>query len=262
MNQDQVRTRLRELDTEAADFSVIFSGKKSKKVDGLYKPESMEIIIHNKNFSDDNGIMHTAIHEFAHHLHFTRSAAPVSSRSHTREFWNTLHRLLYLAEEKKIYVNIFEKDARFVALAKQIRGRLLSENGSIMKELGRLLQEAHELCVELHASFDDFVDRVLGVHRREARTLMKVSSMDVNPSIGYENMKTLVKIEDPGVRKLAEKSFLEGGSPDMVMSEFISKKQPPTRLEFLAAEKKRLESSLANILSRISRIEKEMAELK
>ena len=48
MNQDQLKTKLDEY-TENKDFTVIFSGKTSKKVDGLYHPEKQEIIIHNKN---------------------------------------------------------------------------------------------------------------------------------------------------------------------------------------------------------------------
>ena len=86
MNQDQVKSLLLRLDRDAEEFSVTFSGKKSKKVDGLYKPDGREIIIHNENFANDNALIYTAIHEFAHHLHFTGSAAPTSCRAHTEPF--------------------------------------------------------------------------------------------------------------------------------------------------------------------------------
>ena len=76
MNQQQVVERLLELDNDVEDFIVTFTGKKSKKVDGLYKPGNKEIILHNKNFSDDNSLIYTAIHEFAHHIQFTRSSSP------------------------------------------------------------------------------------------------------------------------------------------------------------------------------------------
>ena len=46
MNQTQVKELLLQLKEDVEEFSVIFSGKKSKKVDGLYKPDSREIIIH------------------------------------------------------------------------------------------------------------------------------------------------------------------------------------------------------------------------
>jgi hypothetical protein len=65
MNQDQVKAKLLAIEDAPLEFSLIYSGKKSNKVNGLYKPESREIIIHNRNFSDDNLLLYTAIHEYA-----------------------------------------------------------------------------------------------------------------------------------------------------------------------------------------------------
>jgi len=62
MNQDQVKELLLTLDKNVPDFSVIFSGKMSGKVDGLYYPDRREIIIHNKNFEEDGQLIYTAIH--------------------------------------------------------------------------------------------------------------------------------------------------------------------------------------------------------
>jgi Zn-dependent peptidase ImmA (M78 family) len=66
MNQDQVKEKLLKLHDCTEDFIVIFSGKKSKKVNGLYKPDKREIIIHNRNLDNDNLLLYTAIHELAH----------------------------------------------------------------------------------------------------------------------------------------------------------------------------------------------------
>ena len=49
MNQDQVKQKLLQLEKVDVDFTVTFSGKRSRKVDGLYYPDRMEMIIHNKN---------------------------------------------------------------------------------------------------------------------------------------------------------------------------------------------------------------------
>ena len=65
MNQDQVKEKLLQIDSEVVDFSVIFSGKNSKKVDGLYHPEKQEIVIHNKNFSDDNMVRALSVFEWS-----------------------------------------------------------------------------------------------------------------------------------------------------------------------------------------------------
>src|SRR4030042_5347219 len=200
MNQDQVKEKLIRLEPDVEDFTVTFSGKTSKKVDGLNKPESREIIIHNKNHEDDNILMYTAIHEYAHHIQFCRSATVVTSRSHTTVFLDIMHRLLFKAEEMGIYVNIFEKDPELVELAGRIRDNYLDANAVLMKNFGEILTEAQKLCMKKHASFDDFMDRVLKLPRATARTLIKIYGADIDPRIGYENMKTVASIRDDDIR--------------------------------------------------------------
>src|SRR5208337_4820417 len=133
MNNDQIKATLQALQSTEQDFTVILSGKKSRKVHGLYKPDSREIIIHNRNFTNDNELMYTAIHEYAHHLHFTSSAAPLSVRTHTTAFWNLLHTLLFEAEAKGIYTNPFESIEEFRALTREIKSRFLEGSGTLMK---------------------------------------------------------------------------------------------------------------------------------
>jgi hypothetical protein len=262
MNQDQVKDKLLQLDRNAEEFAVIFSGKASKKVDGLYYPDRREIIIHNKNFNDDSQLIYTAIHEFAHHLHFTRSALPVSSRAHTNRFWDIFHKLLFQAEEKKIYVNIFKKDRRFVDLTKKIRSSYLLENASLMKELGSLLAQADALCKEHNASFDDYVDRELLLHRTTAKMLMKIHSMDISPMIGYENMKTVACIKDESARARAQEAFESGMTPDMVKAEYASRNRSDETLAVLLDERDRIERSIGSLTKKLAAIERKINELK
>jgi hypothetical protein len=262
MNQDQVKDKLLQLDSRAADFAVIFSGKASIKVDGLYYPDRKEIIIHNKNFTDESQLIYTAIHEFAHHLHHTRSALPVSSRAHTNKFWDIFHKLLFLAEEKKIYLNIFKKDKRFMELTKKIRSNYLLENAGLMKELGSLLGQAEALCREHNASFDDYVDRELLLHRTTARMLMKIHSMDISPTIGYENMKTVACIRDDSARAQAEEAFANGMTPDMVKAEYASRNKSDETLTVLLEERDRVERSIDNLSKKLAKIERKINELK
>ena len=121
MNQDQLKEQLLILESQVDHFSVIFSGKSSKKVDGLYHPEKREIIIHNKNMTTDSEILYTGIHEFAHHIHFSRSAVPVSNRSHTGAFWDIFHTLLLKAEELGMYNSPFETLEEFLNLTEKIK---------------------------------------------------------------------------------------------------------------------------------------------
>ncbi|MCU0822693.1 MAG: hypothetical protein MUC95_09525 [Spirochaetes bacterium] len=262
MNQEQVKKKLLQLDREVEHFEVVFSGKESKKVDGLYKTDSREIIIHNHNHKDDNSLMYTAIHEFAHHIQFTRSPVPISSRCHTNKFWSIFHNLLFRAEEKGIFVNIFSRDQRFIALTNKIKDKFLIKNGHLMKEFGRLLQEASKLCLENHVSFDDYVDRELGLHRTTAKTIMRVSASNVNPEIGFENMKTVASIRNDDNRKLAEEAFMEGKSPDMVRAEFTSRKKPDDALEYLIGEKNRIEKSIDKLTVMLARIERKIEDMR
>lgn len=262
MNQDQVKELLLKLDSRVEDFTVILSGKKSNKVDGLYYPERKEIIIHNHNFTEDSPLIYTAIHEFAHHLHHTRSTVPISTRAHNSKFWEILHKLLFDAEEKGLYSNIFKKDSRFLELTHKIREKYLAANGTLMKELGQLLMKAHELCEEHGACFDDYVDRELLLHRTAARTLMKVHSYGIRPEIGYENMKTVAAIKDESFRSKAEEAFAEGKTPDMVRTEFGVRNRSGSGLDTLMHERDRIERSIDTLTRKLAKIERQINELK
>ena len=260
VSNDQIKKILLSLRKTGHDFSVILSGKKSSKVHGLYKPDSREIIIHNKNFKNDNELMYTAIHEYAHHIQFTSSAAPVSARTHTTAFWNLLHTLLFEAEAKGIYTNPFEYIDEFRVLTRRIREKFLSESGSLMKELGKLLIEAHALCEKHGSSFPDYLDRVLALPRTSAQVIMKAHTFDLDPAIGFENMRSLVSIRDETVRDRAQKELRDGHSPDMVKAAHISPKAPRSRKEALQEERTRIEKSIERLKKRLKEIEKRIAE--
>ncbi len=259
MNQAQVTEKLLALNPKAPPFSVVFTGKKSKRVDGLYKPESREILIHNKNMSDDDAIMYTAIHEFAHHVHFSTSTVPISSRSHTNAFWNIFHELLGSAEEAGICVNRFDSLQEFRELTRRIRTEFLSADGRLMRDFGKTLIEAMELCRQHGLSFEDYVDRTLGVHRNTAKAIMRVYAEDVPPEYGFDNMKLLAAIKDPAERKHAQSAFDRGLSPDMIRARFITTSAgsdpEPDPLAVLTREKERIEHTIETLNSKLRNIE-------
>ncbi len=263
MNEDHVKSKLIEIEEPADDFIVTFSGKMSKKVDGLYYPDKKEILIHNRNFIENNQLIYTAIHEYAHHIQFSKATAPVSTRAHTVDFWDIFHRLLFTAEEKGIYNNVFDTIPDFQELTEKLRRDYLSRNGELMKEFGRLLLEAQELCRRHHASFEDYVDRILRLHRSEAKTIIKTFTLDIKPEMGYENMKTVAKIKDEGVRAGVETAFIENFyTPDMVKAELSRKENFDSRLSFLEAERDRLEQSLEKLTVRLAKIERDIDSIK
>jgi hypothetical protein len=257
VNQDQVKQQLLQLEEEIEDFSLIFSGKSSKKANGVYYPDTREIIIHNRNFKDDNALIYTAIHEFAHHVHFTRSSVPIGSKAHTMEFRRQLHELLERAEEKGIYRNVFQTSPDFQALTYRIRRDFLSPNGQLMKDFGSVLMEAEELCQQHNARFEDYVERVLSMDYRVARTLMKMHTLDVNPQIGYENMRTVANISNPDTRQQAEEAFAEGKSPDYVKTMVKGDKQQEQEdpQKELMKEKRRIERTINSLQEKLREIE-------
>jgi len=253
MNQDQLADKLREL-ADVPPFTLLFSGKKSKKVDGLYKPDTQEILIHNKNMSGDTDLMYTAIHEFAHHIVSCQTGnLTLSNRCHTAKFWAVFHDLLRKAEEKGIYNNPFKTDDEFINLTREIKENFLVKNGTIMKELASILNRIRIKCIEKHLSFEDYIDRELGMEKTTANTLLRIEKYDVTPEIGFDRMKTVANMKDGDKRENAVKAFLEGESSDSVKTKIVReesidaesvKKNP---VEHLEMEREKLERTIVNL---------------
>ena len=68
MENEKIKEMLLQIHESNLDFSVVQSGKESKRVNGLYKPDTHEIILHNKNFKTDEQLVYTAVHEYTHHI--------------------------------------------------------------------------------------------------------------------------------------------------------------------------------------------------
>jgi hypothetical protein len=257
MNQDQVKVKLLAVEDAPLDFSLIFSGKQSRKVNGLYKPESREIIIHNRNFTDDNLLLYTALHEYAHHLHACRRGGKLSSRAHSAEFWAIFHGLLELAEKKKIYRDVFANSTELTELAGFIRKNYLEENGSLVKEMGKHLLRAHELCTAAGARFEDYVDRLLCIPRVAADMAIKMYQYDLDPRVGADNMRFLAGIRNDDDRINAEQALVKGKSPDMVRSGLRDKGEEDPQLR-LGKEKQRLERTIASLNRRLEEVNREL----
>jgi hypothetical protein len=258
MNQDQVKAKLLAIEEAPLEFSLIFSGKQSRKVNGLYKPDSREIIIHNKNFTDDNLLLYTAIHEYAHHLHACRRGGSLSSRAHSTEFWAIFHGLLELAEQKNMYRDVFADSPELMELAEFIKRKYLLENGGLVKEMGKHLLRAHELCAAAGARFEDYVDRVLRIPRVAADMAVKMYQYDLDPQVGADNMRFLAGIRNDDERARAEQALVTGKSPDTVRSGIRGRggeEEPQLRL---SKEKERLERTIESLRRRLAEVNREL----
>ncbi|MGP1602780.1 hypothetical protein [Treponema sp.] len=268
MNCERVKNILLSIENTDLDFEMIFSGKESKKVNGLYKPETREIILHNKNFKTDNQLVYTAIHEYTHHLmneiHLRENAGlkpPQYARSHTNAFWAKFHSLLEIAEKKGLYVIGLENSPELAELTENIRKNYLEKNGILMQEFGKLLARAHELCIEANIRYEDYIDRCLKLPRQAARSIVSVSASDINPAVGFENMKMLASVRAPEKRKEAQ-GLLEGGqSPDSVRARMKKKADDVDVKTRLEKEKARLEKTIGVLTSRLEMVEESLASL-
>jgi hypothetical protein len=261
VSNDQIKALLLKLRKTEQDFTVIMSGKKSRKVHGLYKPATREIIIHNRNFKNDNEMMYTAIHEYAHHIQFTTASTPISVRTHTTAFWNLLHTLLFEAEAKGIYRNPFDSIDEFTALTRKIKEKCLAGSGTLMKELGALLVEAHTLCEKHGTSYPDYLDRVLGLPRASANVIIRTHTLDLDPQVGFENMRTIAGIRDDTARGNAQQELIAGHSPDMVKVKYGTRTPPRDPRTALQEERERIEKNIERLRRQLKEIEKRLADL-
>ncbi len=260
MNQERVRAILLDTAEAETDFTVIFSGKESAVANGLYKPQTREIILHNRNFDSDDQLIYTALHEYAHHLHCERKGFVVSGRAHTNEFWGIFHELLVTAEAKGHYRNIFDTEPAFVELTRRIKESCIAENGRLMLEFGRLMIEAQALCERYTMRFEDYVDRALGVPRTTATAASRAAVYAVDPSIGWDGLKLAAGIRDPEERAEAVAALKGGASPASIRARFSADKPPENKAERLLKEKARIEKNIRILEEKLAEVEKRLAE--
>ena len=243
------------------EFSVIFSGKKSSVVNGLYKPATREIILHNRNFDDDLQLVYTALHEYAHHLHSERSGFIHTGRAHSNEFWSIFHELLEKAEALGHYRNVFEDSKEFTVLTEKIKSACVAENGRVMLEFGRLMIEAEKLCRSNKVRFEDYVDRVLGLPRITATSAMKAASYQVPAELGWDAMKLVSGLKDPEKRHAAQEAFRAGKSPETVKALVRAVRPETDPAERLEQEKARIERTIARLQDRLEQVDKELRSM-
>ncbi|GAB6276277.1 MAG: hypothetical protein SAMD01599839_08170 [Rectinema sp.] len=205
MNQDAVKAKLLSLEIPCEDFMVIFSGKNSKKVNGIYKPGTKTIVIHNKNFQNSNALMYTALHEFAHHIAYTRQLVR-GHTAHTTVFWAIFHSLISVAIEKKIYEDPYLSDGELKAKRKEILD-ILREQDELNKKLSISLAEMEKLSAKQSARFEDFLDRHARMPRKQAVNLIKAKlefDLDDISSTGSPSLIDVVVSQDDDVAKAAD----------------------------------------------------------
>ena len=270
MNNERIKEILLDISPCEIDFTVIQTGKESKRVNGFYKPDTHEIFLHNLNFKSDNMLIYTAVHEYTHHLCTIEKQENDPSygkacKVHTQEFWAKFGELIAIAEQKGYYSIGWESNEELKALTQDIKENYLAKNGQLMQEFGKKLARAFDLCQEADIRYEDYIDRVLCLPRGAAKDIRKVGAVEVNPAIGFENMKVVASVKKKDARAEVEQEFLSGGKSPSSVREMMKQKSaqangsdPKTKLE---KEKSRLEKTIAQLTQRLEYVEESLANM-
>lgn len=270
MTNERIKEILLDVAPSEIDFVVIQTGKESKRVNGFYKPDTHEIYLHNLNFKSDNMLIYTAVHEYTHHLVTIEKQENDPSygkacKVHTQEFWAKFGDLLKIAEEKGYYSIGWENNAELKSLTEDIKTNYLAKNGELMKEFGKKLARAMELCKEADIRYEDYIDRVLCLPRNSEKDIRKVGAVEINPAIGFDNMKVVASVKKRDDRAEIEQQFVDGGKSPASVREMMKQKaaesrqsDPKSKLE---KEKSRLEKTIAQLTQRLEYVEESLASL-
>lgn len=268
MDNEHIKQLLLQIEDTRLDFTVTMTGKESARVNGLYKPDTREILLHNKNFKSDMQLIYTAIHEYAHHLlneeqlTATGGQLPMKgSKVHTAAFWSRFHGLLEKAEQLGIYKLNLDDYPELKTLTERIRTDYVEANGKLMQEFGKLLVKAHALCDEAHIRYEDYLDRILCLPRTTARDITKVGVVPVNPALGFDTMKKVAALKKTDERTSAEQQILAGKTPDTVrelMKRKATQEDPRERLE---KERTRLTKTIEALQQRLHFVEESLEHL-
>ena len=237
------------------DFTVVMTGKEIKRVNGLYKPHTHEILLHNKNFKSDNALMYTAIHEFTHHV-LTTEKGVKTNKSHSGIFWSCFYDFIDTAIKSGIYSRERSEATRqLIEEAKQLQKELVEAQ----KKLGNLLQKIEESCKENGERHEDVFESDLQISRNKAKELMSMAI--VNTDFSDELTKTVLTAKD----KILAKNAIGGGKTPAQIKAIAQKATVPDddleSPESLSREKKRLECTITKLQDRLVQVEETLASI-
>lgn len=210
----------------AEDFEVIFTDKRHKKINGLYYPDTREIHIHNRNFTNSMDMIYTAIHELAHHVHNTQSF--IKGNPHDTEFWSIFHTLLYEAEKIGVYHNTCRSENKD-AFEKLLR---VNEkyNAAMCEFFGAIEAFNEEVGDQKNGQITDVFERILKLPRGEARKIVAASCRGLGSGYQYNISLGIAGKEDLNHGMLERMKFETIGGQQ-------NKSVTPAMFKFYHAEK-------------------------
>jgi hypothetical protein len=258
VNQKQVKELLQKLHQSTIDYTVIFSGRKSGRVNGLYKPDSLEIIIHNLNFVDGDGkqledkLMYTAIHELAHHILMTERGQK-SRRTHNQRFWETFNDLTDKAEAMGLYKTVIsEATQKLITEARDISRRI----AELQRKLGTVLLALNESCEKDGVRFEDMAERKAQISKETEKVCITAGRMG-DLGVGADIQEAAAKEKDEEKRA----AIIEAGRKGKSVIQAKKAAVPPVERDetsSLIKEKRRLERTIESLTRRLEELEQQI----
>jgi len=92
--------------------------------------------------------------------------------------------------------------------------------------------------------------------------VVKSHLLDLDPRLGYENMKLVARVRDPEVRSKAQQALLEGESHDTVKEMAFARPAPEEEtLEALQSERAQLTRTIKRLEKRLELVNERLAAL-
>ena len=246
MTTEEIKKMLLDIHPTDTDFTVVLTGKASIRVNGLYKPDTKEILVHNKNFTSDNQLIYTAIHEYCHHL---LNNGIINSRCHTKEFWFLYHNLLDIAVQKGFYTrDRSDLLNQMISEAKKID----VEIAGLERKLGLKLAKIQLQCEKEKVRVEDVIDRDLQMKRTTAHSAVRCSLVPEPEvtEVGQDVQKVLAGSGSVTERERI-KNDIQKGKTLIQISSPPSFSNDEIKNERLQREKSRLEKTISVLQKRL-----------
>ena len=259
MNHDEVKEKLLKLRDCKEEYTVLFSGNKSKRVNGLYDPNHRDIIIHNQNFNRDeagnHALFYTAMHELAHHIQYTENHKG-KTKGHTQGFYAILDDLVDKAEELGIYaMPISPATQDLIDEARSIS----QEIAALQKRLGRIMIDLQSRCDEEGIRMEDVAARKIQMSKKTLERSVQAHNLNVPDEVGIDIQNAAITARDAETREAIVQAGMDGQSVAQAKraTAFAAPAEEDETLS-LVKEKRRLERSIEHLTRRLEAVEEQL----
>jgi hypothetical protein len=262
VTQDQTRENLLKLHDCVEEFTLVFSGRKNRRVLGFYRWGEKEITIHDRNFENneagDNLLFYTAIHELAHHIQFTEHGQ-TGNRCHTKLFYSICDGLAEKAEKLGLYRYDAEPEVKKLI---DEAAAISAEIAALQRKLGETLNKLQGACHRKGIRYEDIVKRKVKLSARMERKLQKIAVTQVPEGTGFEMQEAIAAAKSEEQREAVLRAAEEGKSVAQAKQAGAGSKAEPDELGTLVREEKRINNTIAALQRRLSDIIKRIEKLK